>query len=75
MAEKSQKEMIQETHKTVVQISTVLLGVPNTADKGVVGQVKNNTKKITRLQITIAAIVGSGIVGGGIFKLAQLIGG
>jgi len=38
--EKTQKQLIQETHQTVNTLSTVLLGVPNTDDKGLVGEVK-----------------------------------
>ena len=76
MVDKTQKQMIQETHQTVTTLSTVLLGVPNTEDKGLVGDVKEvkliakgNTKAITRLKIVIASLVGSGIIGSGAYGL------
>ena len=76
MAEKTQRRMIEEIHTDVIQVKTVLLGIPNTADNGVVGQVKSNTeaigsnsKAIGKVKIIIASIVGSGALGTGIWQL------
>lgn len=40
MPEKTQKQLIQETHQSVNILTTVLLGVPGTDDRGLVGEVK-----------------------------------
>lgn len=76
MSEKTQKQLIQETHETVGQLSTVLLGVPGTEDGGLVREVKDvkshaisNTKAITKIKVIIAGLVGSGIIGGTIYSL------
>lgn len=48
MAEKTPKQLIQETHEAVNTLTTVLLGVPGTDDTGLVGDVKSvklNMKK------------------------------
>ena len=34
------RTLLEETHNTVTQLRTVLLGVPNTDDRGLVGEVK-----------------------------------
>jgi len=78
--EKTQKQLILDTHDTVMQISTVLLGVPGTEDTGLVGEVKNNKDNINVLgkshgklkrnfYILIAFLIGSGILGGSIWSM------
>ena len=77
---KTQKEMIQETLQTVIQLSTVLLGVPDTEDTGLVGEIKDLkinhislNKKHNKLSrnfwILISALVGSGGLGSSIYGL------
>lgn len=71
----TQKEAIFDTQARMIRIETVLMGVPNTEDKGIVGQVSKNTRKIGKLEvrfwILIAFLVGSGVLGG--TAIAQLI--
>jgi len=80
MTEKSQEQLIKETHKTVIQLSTVLLGVPGTGDKGIVGEVKDNRVAINGIAkshnklkrnfwILVASLVGSGAIGSGIYNM------
>lgn len=80
MAEKTQRQMIQETHQTVIQLSTVLLGVPDTEDTGLVGEVKaikvdvrslnGRQRKLSKnFWILIGVLVGSGVLGSGIWSL------
>lgn len=40
MADKTQKQLIEEIHTTTTRLSTVLLGVPGTANGGLVQEVK-----------------------------------
>ena len=54
----------KETRIEMAEIRTVLLG--KNSDKGLVGQVNSNSKRINKLWIAIFSVVGSGIVGGGI---------
>jgi len=68
-----QSEKIDETYKIVTELKVVLLG--KNSDKGIVGQVNSNTKKINRANIIIASIIGTGILGGGAAGLVQLLGG
>ena len=65
--------IIEETHDGVKQLSTVLLGVPGTDDRGLIGEVKNNSRDISKLKrnlfILIGTLVGSGVLGTGIWNL------
>jgi len=74
MAEKTQKQLIQETHETVVQLSTVLLGVQGTANGGLVKEVKDVKVSVNELAkshsklkrnfwVLIGILVGSGALG------------
>ena len=80
MTEKTQKEMIQEIHQTTIQQRTVLLGVPGTDDKGLVGEVKDVKLKVNSVArshgklkrnfwLLVGALAGSGAIGGGIWSL------
>ena len=77
MAEKTQKQMIQEIHQTTIQLSTVLLGVPDTADKGLVGLVNRLFNGHNRLKVTvyclIASLSGAGILDATVFH--KVLGG
>ena len=65
------KETGEKTHDEVIQIKTVLLGA--NGDKGLVGDVNSNKKEIKVLSIIVWYIVGSGILGGGVWGIASLI--
>ena len=71
--EKSDRQLIEETHGTVVELKTVILGIPGTADKGLVGKVndvcKNHRKLSRNFWILIGILIGSGLLGSGIYKL------
>lgn len=82
MSDKTQKQIIQETHDDMVEVKTVLLGVPNTDEKGLVGEVRDiklnvrsNTKSIGKIKVILAVIIGSGALGTGIWQLVGLING
>jgi len=77
MPEKTQKQLAQETHQAV-------LGVEGTADKGLVGDVKDvvgilktQNHRIRKLEIVvgslIAALVSAGVLDAAIFN--KVIGG
>ena len=79
---KNADEAIFNVYRCMVRIEAVLLGVPDTADKGLVGQVIDNKndldctrKKLGKLDVRvwvlIALLTGSGILGG--TAIAQLL--
>ena len=55
------REKLDETHDSVLKLKTVLLGTDG--DNGVVGQVKENTKRSHQNRIIIALFMGSGTTG------------
>ena len=80
MTEKTQKQLIQETHESVGQLTTVLLGVPGTQNGGLVKEVKDvklDIKELGRSHgklkrnfwLLIGILIGSGVVGSGIYSL------
>lgn len=80
MADKTQKEMIQETHQTMVELKTVLLGVPGTADGGLVQEVKSVKVSVCNLDgahgklkrnfwLLVGILAGSGVLAGGVYGL------
>jgi len=71
-------DKIEKTHDTVLELKVVIVG--KNSDKGLVGQVNDtakkvddNTKKIHTDRIILAAILGSGLIGGGVAGLLQLL--
>ena len=76
----TQEQLIQETHDAVIELQTVLLGIPETADEGLIGDVRDiklnvndlhskYRKLSNRLWILIGILVGSGAIGTGIYNL------
>lgn len=76
------EEAIFDVRERMVRIETLIIGVPNTADKGLVGKVNDNCdemdatrKKVGRLEIKfwllVGLLAGTGVLGG--FGLANLI--
>ena len=76
------EDAIFDVRERMVRMETLLIGVPDTADKGLVGKVKDNCndldatrKKVGKLEIRfwilIAFLAGSGALGGTI--LARLL--
>ena len=55
---KTQRQMIEETHATMIQLRTVLLGAENSDDKGLVGDVKNHDDRITGVSRRTWVILG-----------------
>ena len=70
---KEERQKLDETHDTVIQLKTVLIGV--NGQEGLVRKVEANSKRSTRNSIIIAAILGSGVLGGGIMGVIQLVSG
>ena len=75
-----ERQILSEIKEDVVEIKTVLLGVPDTEDTGVVGEIKNmreshdclskkHNKLSQRVWILIAFLAGSGVLGVGIWGL------
>ena len=55
----------------IQEIATVLLGVPDSDDKGLVGKVNESCEKQEKLSrnfwILVSTLVGSGVIGGSIW--------
>ncbi len=73
-------ELIQEVHKTVSELKVVLVGIPDTDDKGVCGEIKDiklahnelaiQHRKLSRnFWLLVGTLTGSGVIGGGIYQL------
>ena len=73
MAPKTQAQMIQDIYVRVEKLSTVLLGADG--DEGLVGQVSEIAKSHytlkNRFWILVGILIGSGIIGGGIYSLVN----
>ena len=80
MNTKTQRQFIEEIYQTVTQLSTVLLGVPDTEDTGLVGEVKeiklnfnllckSHSKLKRNFYIVVATLLASGVLGTGIWSL------
>ena len=72
------RKLLEETHDTMTQLKTVLLGVPGTDDKGLVGDVKEvkvvqreQGKSIGKIKknfwLLVGTLVGSGVLGSVIY--------
>lgn len=74
---KTNRQLIEETHETVIELKTVILGVPGTSNGGLVKQVNEISKSNNRLRrnfwILVGLLIGSGIIGTGVWRL--IIGG
>ena len=66
-------KMMNETHDTVIELKTVLLG--KNGDKGLVGQIVDNTRRSNLNRVIIASMLGASGLGGGIFGLIKALGG
>ena len=82
MLTKEEREILEDIRDSQVEQRTVLLGIPDTDDRGLVGEVKaiklnvnNNNKAIGKLKITLAALITSGVLGTGIWQLIGLVNG
>lgn len=81
------RTLLEETHDTVIRLSTILLGIPGTDETGLVGEVKQiktdvngvyskHRKLSLRVWILVAFFVGSGIISiGEVTNLFSLFGG
>ncbi len=64
-------EKLDRVENVVIELKTVILG--KNSDKGLVGKVNDNCKKTDRNTIILAALIGSGALGSGIYGLVQLL--
>ena len=80
MSEKTQKQLVQETHQTVTELKTVILGIPGTEDTGLYGEVKavklvvngvakSHGKLKRNFWLLVGTLVGSGVIGGGVYSI------
>jgi len=80
MTQKTNRQILDEIHTTVTEIRVTLFGVKNSSDKGLIGDVQDNTYKIEeidkshrslskRFAILIAFLIGSGALGVGIWGI------
>ena len=78
MTEKTQRQLVQETHQGVTELKTVLLGVPGTEDTGLCGEVKavkltvngvakSHGKLKRNFWLLVGTLVGSGVIGGSLY--------
>lgn len=65
-------EMLEETYKEVREIRQALKGY--NGQSGLLGMVTDLCKRMTRLEIIIAAIIGTGGLSGAAFGIVKLIG-
>ena len=79
---KEERTILEDIRDSQVEQRTVLLGIPDTDDRGLVGEVKNiklsvnsNTKSISKVKVTLAALIGSGVIGTGIWQVVGCING
>jgi len=74
------REILQETHKMVIELKVVLLG--KNSDRGLVGKVNDLSHNCNDLEekhnrlsktlwILIGILMGSGLIGGGLWKLLR----
>ncbi len=67
------EEQLKQISDDVIEIKTVLLGVPNSEDTGLVGDLKDLRKRHNKLSqkfwILVAFLAGSGVLGAGIWGL------
>jgi len=71
MNQDDRDKKIEETHDVVIQLKTVILGIDG--DPGLVGLVYSNTRKINKITIILAGLIGTGLVTGGSIALSRLI--
>ncbi len=64
---------IEKTSADVADIKVALKGYDG--QSGLIATVNETCKRLNRVEITVAAIVGTGILGGGTIGLIKLIGG
>jgi len=69
MAEITEREIeaIHDTHDKIIRIETIL----GDGDEGLCHEVNEHQKRIHRIEIVIASLVGSGILGTGIWGLLR----
>jgi hypothetical protein len=79
MIDEERDKQIGETHDAVIAIKTVLLGVPDSDDKGLVGQVNDVCESHSKLKTVvfwlIGILIGSGIIAGTAVGVARAAGG
>jgi len=66
---RDEREKLNNTHDAVIRIETVL----GNGDKGICHDVSSLKKKVWRVEIIIALVIGSGILGGGAWGLRELL--
>jgi len=72
MVELTEKELqaIHETHDAVIRLETII----GNGEQGLYVEVRNHGKRITRIEIILAALVGSGVLGTASFQIVKLLG-
>jgi len=79
MDQREHDRLIGEIHTKLMQIHTVLLGVPGTADNGLCGQVKRHDVAIgglrRRVTLLVGVLVGSGVLSGATVAGLKIAGG
>lgn len=73
MAELTERDLvnISETHDAVIKLVTII----GDGDEGLCGEVRNHSKRLSRIEMVIAGIIGSGVLGGGAIGIVKLLGG
>jgi hypothetical protein len=72
---KTPQELLEETHDNVMKLSVVLLGVPDSEEKGLCGdfaELRTEFYKFRRFGIWVIGILaGSGVLGVGVFEVVS----
>ena len=61
---------IRETHDTVIKVKTIL---DDGSGGGLCNDVRDHQRRIGRLELIFAYVLGTGILGGGLFGLIKLL--
>lgn len=80
------EELIQATHDAIIELRTILLGIPNTDDTGLVGELKQLKVDVGRLYsrqqklsknfwLLVGILIGLGVLGTGIYNLVWWLNG
>ena len=80
MNEKTQRQIIQETHDAVLELKTSMVGIPGTSNGGLVKHVDDVEERVNDLGsshgklkrnfwLLIGILIGSGVLGGGIYGI------
>ena len=74
------RDCVEKLHRDVLEIKTTLIGIPDSADSGLLGEIKqiklngyNLNHRVRRLSqkfwLLVGILAGSGVIGSGLYQL------